>query len=338
MKLDNHLISRHWTLIRGALITLIVLALIGSCKKIGFKGESDGNAVDNSLKSNTIVPCGTPTTVNLMAGQNIDIGSVQIANTLDSLYITITSEGAWWLKAANIYVGTLSGMPQTPNGNPKIGHFPYKKTFNPMKQTVRFAIPLTGLPACYIAAVHVEVCRLNNGIVVQNETAWGQGSPMPGANWAMFINYCTQVCNPCVYDIISTPLYAGQTIPAGTVLITNDADSIYVTINLASSWYLRQLHVYVGSYQNMPMNSQNVPIPGQFPINLAFSGNAQSATVSYSLNGLQQCYIVAVHAEVSQIINGVTVQTETAWSFGDPFINTNRWGWTTPYCTQICNE
>ena len=316
------------------LILLFILVVVGSCKKINQDRQSDES---NFEKSTTIVPCGTPLTVNLMAGQNIDIGSVTISNTMDSLYITISSEGSWWLKSASVYVGALSGMPQTPTGNPKVGQFPYKKTLNPSKQLVKFAISSANLSPCFIVAVHVEAVKIVNGQPVQLETGWGQGSPMSGANWAMYMNYCLQECNPCVYETINATFYAGQTIDVGDVNITNDEDSIYVNIQLSGDWHIRQLHLYFGTYANMPVNSQNVPVPGQFPVHVTAFQNDQNVTVSYPLAGLPPCYIVAVHGVVHRIVNGELIQAETAWSFGNPFINTNRWGWTTPYCTQICN-
>ncbi|MCC7246691.1 MAG: hypothetical protein IT269_13490 [Saprospiraceae bacterium] len=69
--------------------------------------------------------------------------------------------------------------------------------------------------------------------------------------------------------VITWPLTAGQTIPAGTVTVTNDADNLYITYALNTASYpcaqFGTLHVWVGSsLATMPSNPQGHPIPGQF--------------------------------------------------------------------------
>lgn len=152
----------------------------------------------------------------------------------------------------------------------------------------------------------------------------------------MYVPYCTQECEePCAYGTDHTVMYAGQTMYAGDIAVTNDADSIYVTIQMKPEWYMQHIHLYIGPYANMPMNNQNVPIPGQFPINMAVS-DIQTITIAYPLGTLPSCYVVALHTEVHKMVNGTWLQSETGWGFGDPFPNTQRWGWTIPYCTKLC--
>lgn len=314
-----------------------LLALSG-CKKEQLTRQ-DHNSVGGSARAAQVpTPCGTPYVTDLLAGQNMDAGNVTIYNTQDSLYIFVETSGNWRLTSTKIYVGTLAGMPQTSTGNPKVGQFPYKKNFSPSATSSLTVISLSGLPACYIVAVHVDLQQVVNGTIVQTQTGWANGSPMPGSNWAMYANYCTQACNPCVYPTTTTTLFAGQTINVGTLSITNDANNIYVTYQLTGGWYLGEVHLYVGPLSQMPMNSQNVPIPGQFPINQTFGSGVQTVSYTIPLAGLPPCYIIAAHASVYRLASdGSVVQTETAWGFGNPFQNTDRWGWTVPYCTQACN-
>ncbi|MNU99594.1 hypothetical protein D3C71_897360 [compost metagenome] len=314
-----------------------LLTLLG-CKKEQLTRQ-DHHSVGSSQRTTQVsAPCGTPYTTDLLAGQNIDAGNVTIYNTQDSLYIFVETSGNWRLTSTKIYVGTLAGMPQTSTGNPKVGQFPYKKNFSPSATSSLTVISLSGLPACYIVAVHVDLQEVVNGTVVQTQTGWANGSPIPGNNWAMYANYCTQACNPCVYPTTTTTLFAGQTINVGTLSITNDANNIHVTYQLTNGWYLGEVHLYVGPLSQMPVNSQNVPIPGHFPINETFGAGVQTISYTIPLAGLPPCYIIAAHASVYRLASdGSVAQTETAWGFGNPFQNTDRWGWTVPYCTQTCN-
>lgn len=335
--------SKSFTIRANGLTKLFVLGIcfcllpITGCKKEQLT-HNDGNSVSSfNRTAQAPAPCGTPFVTDLLAGQNMDAGNVTIYNTQDSLYIFVETSGNWKLTSTKIYVGTLAGMPQTSTGNPKVGQFPYKKNFNPSATSSLTVISLAGLPACYIVAVHADLQEVVNGTIVQTQTGWGNGTPIPGNNWAMYINYCTQACNPCVYPTTTTTLFAGQTINVGTLSIANDATNISVNYALANGWYLGEVHLYIGPLSQLPVNSQNVPVPGQFPVNQSFGNGISTYSYSRPLAGLPPCYVVVAHASVYKMVNGVVVQTETAWGFGDPFQNTDRWGWTVPYCTQTCN-
>lgn len=335
--------TKYFTIRANSLTKLFVLGIcfcllpLTGCKKEQLTHQ-DGNSVGSSVKTSQVsAPCGTPFTTDLIAGQNMDAGNVTIYNTSDSLYIFVETSGNWKLTSTKIYVGTLAGMPQTSTGNPKVGQFPYKKNFSPAATSSLTAVSLAGLSSCYIVAVHVDLQEVVNGTVVQTQTGWANGTPIPGNNWAMYVNYCTQSCNPCVYPTTTTTLFAGQTINVGTLSITNDASNITVNYALTNGWYLNEIHLYIGPLSQMPVNSQNVPVPGQFPVNQSFGSGVNTYSYSRPLTGLPSCYVVVAHASVYKVVNGVIVQTETAWGFGDPFQNTDRWGWTVPYCTQACN-
>ncbi len=68
-----------------------------------------------------------PTCQTLYAGKSINAGSLCVDNDADYLTVTYTTTGDWWIDDAHLFVGTsLSQMPQTSVGNPKIGNFPYR--------------------------------------------------------------------------------------------------------------------------------------------------------------------------------------------------------------------
>ena len=68
----------------------------------------------------------TPISVDLLAGQDIDAGQVDITCAGDQITITITMENDWELVESHLHVADdASGVPQK-NGNPKNGQFDFK--------------------------------------------------------------------------------------------------------------------------------------------------------------------------------------------------------------------
>lgn len=283
--------------------------------------------------------CGEAKSVDFLAGQNIVAGKITISNSVDKLYVTYETTGGWVIGKTHLYVGTLSGLPVNRAGNPVVGQFPYSNSFSPYVSTYTYEFDLASFSDCFIVAAHAEVHLLNqSGGVVQSETAWSAGTRInTKGNWASYVSYCKQVCQTCTYETITSTLFGGQTIPVGTLQVTNDADSLYVTYNTTNDWYLDETHLYVGDFANLPVNNANTPIPGHFPYNTDHTGLITSFTYAIPLNSLSSsCYIIASHAGVYKSVNGVIIQSETAWGFSTPFPNTNRWGWYSNYCTQIC--
>ncbi len=329
---------KHTMTQRGLLAAVLLCALstVQSCKKQNI--QPDSNLYNPSSETTVITPCGEPVVTNLMAGQNIDAGSITVQNTEDSLYVTFSTDNGWVMGKTHLYVGALEDMPATSGGNPQIGNFPYQHTINPYATSDQYAIALSDLPECFIVAAHAEVHLLgDNGEVIDSQTGWGQGTQMnQSGSWAMYSSYCVQECSPCEFVTESFDLFAGQTIDVGELLVTNDDENLYITYQATGDWFIGKVHVYVGSVEGMPVNNSNVPIPGQFPYHQTYDPYTQTATVTVPLAGLPECYVIAAHAEMHKVVDGVEVQSETGWSFGNPFQDTDRWGWTSPYCTQVC--
>lgn len=322
-----------------AVVTGMIM-LSGACKKKHAEPITTAPLTSGGATTvHTISPCGDPVVSNLIAGQNMTSGSITVQNDADSVYVTFATTNGWVLGKTHLYVGDLAGVPTTQSGNPQIGNFPYQHTFSPYVTSDTYAIAIADLPPCFIVAAHAETHLLDaNGNVIQTETSWGQGTQFNSSgSWAMYSEYCVQECNPCQITTQVYDLFAGQTIDVGQLQVTNDDQNLYITYQTTGDWYVGKVHVYVGDLSGLPVNGQNVPVPGQFPYSETYNPYTQSATVTVPLAGLPSCYVIAAHAEVHKVVNGTEVQSETAWSFGTPFANTDRWGWTSDYCTQLCN-
>lgn len=283
----------------------------------------------------TSTPCGTAEVVDFYAGQNILAGNISISNTSTDLIITLNLTGGWQTDQTHLYVGDPANMPVNPSGNPMIGQFPYSDPHNPMVSSYTWTLPLANLPSCFAIALHADVHLVNNGVIVQSETGWGDGEQFTNAgSWASYYTYCVQSC--CQITADTFQVYGGQTIPVGNLIVVNDATNLYVTWEMTGCWELEETHLYVGDAANIPTNNANTPIPGQFPYQMTHGAGTTTYTYTIPLAGLPSCYAIAAHASTLNPCSGNGVQQETAWSDGTPFPNTNRWGWYSNYCTQVC--
>ncbi|MCB1220618.1 MAG: hypothetical protein H7A35_03515 [Planctomycetales bacterium] len=95
-------------------------------------------------------------------------------------------------------------------------------------------------------------------------------------------------------------LIAGQHYLAGTVTVTNDEDTLYVTYNMDPAWPLSEAHVYVGTEQ--PKKGA----PGQFPYKQEFNPAVFTYTFEIPLDGFagKSQIFLATHAKTG---------SETAW-------------------------
>lgn len=135
-------------------------------------------------------------------------------------------------------------------------------------------------------------------------------------------------------------LTAGQTINTGSVCfddIDTDGDNIvdalkicYTTIN---GWELVEAHFWIGTtLSQLPMTKSGNPIPGQFPYK---SGNITGQTeyciiipfseINFECPGPTK-YIVAAHAALRKVENGVIVDTQTGWGAGTRITTKGNWG------------
>jgi hypothetical protein len=102
---------------------------------------------------------GDPFVIDLIAGQHIHAGDVEVWNDGENLYVKFIATGDWCIMETHVHVATaLEGIPQK-NGNPIPGQFDYSAEYYPCTQNPdRYQIPLTWDPGdtVYIA-VHAVV-------------------------------------------------------------------------------------------------------------------------------------------------------------------------------------
>jgi hypothetical protein len=110
-------------------------------------------------------------------------------------------------------------------------------------------------------------------------------------------------------------LIAGQHFLAGTVTVSNDEDTMYVTYDMNPDWPLHEAHVYVGSEQ------PSKGAPGKFPYKAEFDPAVFSYTFEIPLGDLEGKSLVYIAAHAA-------TGNETAWA-GDWNDGSPSWdfGW-----------
>jgi hypothetical protein len=175
---------------------MIMLAtlFISSCQKDESETQQDAVIFDRSVN---VLTTDETLVVDLIAGQTMDAGDLVLSFDDTYLYVTFSTQNSWLLDELHLWVGhSLSEMPKTNTGNPKIGLFPYKVNLD-NEEYYQFMIPLSdyfeGDEYCgssLFVAAHASVVKYENGILVGSETAWGEGTRITNkGSWGMYFSF-----------------------------------------------------------------------------------------------------------------------------------------------------
>ncbi len=334
----------------GIILLLFIALIFSACEKNTFTEKNTGiqgnliGSIDPFSKNNgtSIVNpdeiCGKIVNVGFIAVQNIQVGIVMLWNTPDHFYVTYLTDNNWVIAQTHLYAGPYSDIPLNRNGNPATNLFPIIDSFSPFVNSCTYEFDKTVFDECFVIVAQANVNLLDDrGNIIRSESAWSAGNVFHSPVWATYTDYCLQECPGCVYETVSTPIFAGKTIPVGHLDVTNDDEFLTVSYILENDWYLDETHLYVGTLENLPINNGNNPVIGHFPFKEDQGPEVNIYTCQIPLENLPECYIIAAHADVYKMINNQIIQQEGAWAFGTKFPGANRWGWYYDYCTQICN-
>lgn len=177
-----------------------LLAVVVALTAVACENENGSNlnrssqmktAVTSSERIANLTHC---VSQDLVAGQHYVAGNVYVYVDLDSVYVEYKTSADWYIKKTHLYVGNCQLIPRTNNGNPVPGRFPMSTSFPNGTQSVVYAIAKSSLPECFCVAAHAEVYKMRDGVIVQTETAWAQGTRFTSRNWAMFFSVCQSDC------------------------------------------------------------------------------------------------------------------------------------------------
>jgi hypothetical protein len=125
----------------------------------------------------------------LYAGQHIAVGEVSVWNDATALHVTIDLADGWCMTESHVDAqSTVDAIPQTKNGNPTPGKFAFGNGYDACVDGDAFTIPLAGLDADPVIAVHAKVWEMTTSTIeiasgagdpISTKGAWGDPWPAP---------------------------------------------------------------------------------------------------------------------------------------------------------------
>lgn len=149
---------------------------------------------DSSNRLSLDDPC---MTVNLIAGQHYDAGTVTIDASENDLIITYRTANGWGITDTHMSIGgcDLQSFPTNGQGSPKVGRFEHGTTHNGLVNEVTYYISKDAVDDVYCFAAHALVEK--DGM--PDASAWAEGFDFGGNSWAMYVEADKTDC-----DVIPT--------------------------------------------------------------------------------------------------------------------------------------
>jgi hypothetical protein len=182
-----------------------------------------------------------------------------------------------------------------------------------------------------LVAALFSSCEKNNDTLVQQNSSSSNSTSNASPNLAGRVTPgegCPET---------ETQLTAGQHFNAGSVVVSNDANYIYVTYTTANGYLLTQTHLFAGNCNAIPVNNQGNPVPGQFP-HKTVHNNLTTYTYQIPVSAIPagNCGCIAAHAAVVKLNGaGQVIEQQTAWGNGVRINPTGNWGMKFDYCSCI---
>lgn len=135
-------------------------------------------------------------------------------------------------------------------------------------------------------------------------------------------------------EVTSFTLWAGQHMDAGSVEVSNNETTLFVTYNASGDWTISETHLYIGS---TPPQTKNGSLKiGHFPYK-GEHDNVVSVTYEIDMAGLDECFDIYAHAVVNETDDSGNVNSQTAFG-GDQEGDVSRWYYYGSYCIQECED
>lgn len=123
------------------LILVLTAFLIWGCSEQQVNGPNDTNAGKNGIIQLSHTE-GEPFLVPLIAGQNMEVGVIEVWNDLSNLHVKyVITDPDWCLTETQLHVSTDPDLIPQHNGNPAPGQFDYKDEHDCLSE-FEYSIPL----------------------------------------------------------------------------------------------------------------------------------------------------------------------------------------------------
>lgn len=159
--------------------------------------------------------------VDLLAGRDLQVGTVAVGNDDETLYVTYEAADGWEIAETHLaVVDDPADIPSRGSGI-TLGRFPGKSAHEPPVTVVHYAVPLPdpGSASPVVVAAHADVVKGSS-----EEGAWAEGPEIQeGGSWATYTTYepagCEEDPDGPVSEVIGTE---GGSLEAGGGDLTLD--------------------------------------------------------------------------------------------------------------------
>jgi hypothetical protein len=168
---------------------IIILFFIGACQ---FQNFEHLKSKENNKKANySLISSLKPSySTNLIAGNYIDVGNVNIYCNNENVFIEYETTDEWYIKNTHLYVGDIELIPTNKNEIPNPLRFKNKTVCPKQTQSEIYMISKSSLPSNFAVAAHAKVKREVNGMKTKTETAWCEGERFSTDSWGMYVSLC----------------------------------------------------------------------------------------------------------------------------------------------------
>ena len=219
--------QRQWKPIRGfrPRRRRLLKGIVGA-GVLGTGGLSLGPTLVAAAQHEHSVPLGDSVEVDLIAGQEITAGTVEVDPDWLNEEVTViydTSGTNWKIRDTHLHVAQdFEDIPTNPAGNPRVGHFDHSGKPDPAPaDTATYSIDIGDAQRLYIAA-HAVVHAQGEG----RETAWGAGERINDrGNWATYFVVEEAEDEECIGPDVTTWDEVGDIEEVGGPVILMGLDS-----------------------------------------------------------------------------------------------------------------
>ncbi|HEY45441.1 MAG: hypothetical protein AMJ88_06200 [Anaerolineae bacterium SM23_ 63] len=310
---------------------------------------------------------------NLIAGQHIDVGNVEVWNDGSNLFVQYVTSGDWCLTETHLAVaGSIEQIPTTKKGNPIPGQFDYKSEYDPypcVKNPDPYVIPLSwGIgESVYIAAhaavvqplgdCYESVWQIGDVEVVNETTGWLENYA-DEFNWGEPADPITQGPSLAVEQPSYTDPFIVGTTPTDQFPFNSNKDRSYATDfdierdgelpfggRLTLSWSPgasgQEKKVISDGFPEATLLANGEPSPGQgwFLDNYPLVQNSiEMDQISFGTHTINFQHTKGNGTYWDWIkLEKVCEQWETAWGEGERFTEQGNWGMYFTYTIQgVC--
>ena len=325
--------------------------VIMSMALIGFMPASQASAITSG------------TSVDLIAGQNMVVGTVTTTNDSTNLYVKYELNAnaistGWLITATHLAVSTTrDGIPQTTdkngNKNPIPGKFAYSMNYDPAVTEYEYTIPMASIGAntgtSLFVAAHADVkqfeeqcTQVQTGTtpetltIVSDTTTLANGNPavgawthpawtasIPGATWIWDSYYVQDPLNGETVEFTRSFNIDG-TVTSATIDVASD-NTYAISVNGVSVGSSADLN----NFQSATQDSYPVTNLVSGTNSLAITaGNAAWPTTDPEANPAGLLYRLIVNYDkpvYATVCEDVVVASESAWGAGERFTPKGNW-------------